>query len=581
MSGNKSRQRKYALLLVFALSMSLILGPGLSLNSYAESSKFDGTQSGWAVSELEEVFANGLSYPQIENNYSRFINREEFAVIAVKLFEKLGGTVPTVGANPFIDTSNPEILKAYAIGIVNGRTDTTFAPGDNITRQEITLMIYRALRIFNPDMDVSLGTSFPFNDASSIASWALEAMKFAYKNGIMAGTGDGKIEPLANTTREQAMILLKRTFLKYEPDSILVEPPLPEEPEEPEVPEVSEEPEGTSESIEISVNPGLLDKSINKTLLGTIINTPALDALRDYFVAQNRGTVGFPLKTSDSSLKGLQYLGRGYNGVTGYYADVKSVSEYYILDINKLLADGRIQKIDANYSISEFASGSDLETYYRSLSEAHNLDQGSLLFRGSSQIKENTMEGSEVSNKRASIIFEAPQYGVYISDLGFNLADYLNPSFLIELKNADPVQLFKKYGTHVLRSIRMGGRLEYSTYASSRYTLGMSDFEKDTKASFNALFASAGLSVSTSSSSVSETFKNEASSRIYAYPAYGSFEMNPSEFSNWFNYSLSNPSISGFGNDPLVPIYTLAPTEARRNQLKAAYETYLNDRRGW
>ena len=72
-------------------------------------------------------------------------------------------------------------------------------------------MILRALNVSVQGLDTSAG-EFPFKDAGKIASWALDAMKFAYKNGIMKGLSAETIDPLSNTPREQAIILLLRTY---------------------------------------------------------------------------------------------------------------------------------------------------------------------------------------------------------------------------------------------------------------------------------------------------------------------------------------------------------------------------------
>jgi hypothetical protein len=40
-------------------------------------------------------------------------------------------------------------------------------------------------------------------------------MKFAYRNGIMKGLSAETIDPLSNTPREQAIILLLRTYKKF------------------------------------------------------------------------------------------------------------------------------------------------------------------------------------------------------------------------------------------------------------------------------------------------------------------------------------------------------------------------------
>ncbi len=99
-------------------------------------------------------------------------------------------------------------------------------PAEKITRQEICVMIFRALDASLPSLDKDISGPFPFADSGQIASWAIDAMKFAYKNVIMKGTPDNKIAPLSNTTREQAIALLNRTYVKYRTSvTPVVQPP--------------------------------------------------------------------------------------------------------------------------------------------------------------------------------------------------------------------------------------------------------------------------------------------------------------------------------------------------------------------
>ncbi|MEI7884135.1 MAG: S-layer homology domain-containing protein [Clostridia bacterium] len=175
---------------------------------------FDGTQSKWAEPELSTAYTNTLTYNDIMNNYTQKINREEFCTIVVKLYEKLSGLQAGVTSNPFTDATNPEILKAYKLGIVNGTSTTTFSPNANITRQEVCVMILRCLNLALPSLNSATSGSLPFSDTSKINTWAKAAMLFCYENSIIKGSGS-TISPLDNTTREQGISLLLRTFEKY------------------------------------------------------------------------------------------------------------------------------------------------------------------------------------------------------------------------------------------------------------------------------------------------------------------------------------------------------------------------------
>jgi hypothetical protein len=173
---------------------------------------YDGTQSGWAEPELNLAYQAGLTYPAIMSNFQRQITREEFCTIAVLLYEKLTGEIAQPGINPFVDTSNPDIVKAYNLGIVRGVSEDRFAPLNNITRQEMCVMIYRALGAAGKSTELTPGAAFPFTDAGQIATWAINEVKFCYQKEIMRGTSPTTISPTVNTPREQAIVLIKRTF---------------------------------------------------------------------------------------------------------------------------------------------------------------------------------------------------------------------------------------------------------------------------------------------------------------------------------------------------------------------------------
>ena len=177
--------------------------------------ELDGTQSAWAEGELALAHQHGLTFPAIMNQYGRPITREEFCTIAVKLYEQVSGLVAVPGSDPFEDTDNPEVLKAYALGIVQGISATQFAPYNNITRQEMCVMIYRALAAAGKDVSLPPPSAFTFSDAGSIAPWAINEVRYCNYHGIMRGYTDNTIRPLLNTPREQAIVLVWRTFDEF------------------------------------------------------------------------------------------------------------------------------------------------------------------------------------------------------------------------------------------------------------------------------------------------------------------------------------------------------------------------------
>ena len=85
------------------------------------------------------------------------ITREEFAELAVQLYEKsTGKAILVTKANPFTDTTSQQILKAYQAGITAGTFETTFSPDTLISREQCATMLYRAIKAIAPNADYSI-----------------------------------------------------------------------------------------------------------------------------------------------------------------------------------------------------------------------------------------------------------------------------------------------------------------------------------------------------------------------------------------------------------------------------------------
>lgn len=173
--------------------------------------------SSWAVPEISEAVKLKLTTDRVMKNYTSDLTREEFCELAVKLYEAVSGkTAAPVSPNPFTDTTNTELLKAYELGITNGVSASLFGPSRSITRQEICVMIGRTLKAAIPEKDFKVTLTEKFTDESDIADWALESVRLCFQEEIMKGTGLGNISPKANTTKEQGILLIKRAYENYQ-----------------------------------------------------------------------------------------------------------------------------------------------------------------------------------------------------------------------------------------------------------------------------------------------------------------------------------------------------------------------------
>ena len=124
---------------------------------------------------------------------------------------------PDVSAKaPFTDLEQnwykTPINWAYEKGVVKGMTNTTFAPEEKVTREQIAVMMYRYAEGKKQDVSQRKKIS-SFSDAKKVSSWTKEAMEWAYAEGLITGNSiNGKVllDPQGNATRAQIATILMR-----------------------------------------------------------------------------------------------------------------------------------------------------------------------------------------------------------------------------------------------------------------------------------------------------------------------------------------------------------------------------------
>ncbi len=163
--------------------------------------------SDWAKPELDRAAGYGLIPDILKNaDMTKPITREEFAELSVLLYEKVSGDmIIPISPNPFTDTLNPQILRAFKIGITTGTSATTFSPNVLINREQCATILYRAIKAITPNADYNIAGIADFPDQKYISDWAVEGTKYMSKLGIIKGDEKGNFMPKATTTAQEAM----------------------------------------------------------------------------------------------------------------------------------------------------------------------------------------------------------------------------------------------------------------------------------------------------------------------------------------------------------------------------------------
>ncbi|MBQ9920796.1 MAG: S-layer homology domain-containing protein [Clostridia bacterium] len=100
---------------------------------------------------------------------------------------------------------------AAAEGIVNGYSETEFAPDDSITREQIATIMHRYASYKEYDVSAGENTSLlAYNDHADISDYAVEAMQYASGTGLIRGKTESTLNPADFATRAEIAAILHR-----------------------------------------------------------------------------------------------------------------------------------------------------------------------------------------------------------------------------------------------------------------------------------------------------------------------------------------------------------------------------------
>ncbi|WP_246608918.1 sugar-binding protein [Paenibacillus agaridevorans] len=159
----------------------------------------------WALEAIRELAArqiiNGMSASTFAPG--REITRAEFAALLVRaigLAEVSGSTFADVKPDAWYAGVVGAAAKA---GLINGQGNNRFAPTAAITREEMAVILKRALE-WQRKQAIQASEAHSFADDAQISSWAREATKALAELGIMIGRSNNNFVPQAPVNRAEA-----------------------------------------------------------------------------------------------------------------------------------------------------------------------------------------------------------------------------------------------------------------------------------------------------------------------------------------------------------------------------------------
>lgn len=166
----------------------------------------------WSYSDIAYVYVAGLMNGTSATKFAPTVAASR-AMIVTTLYRM--EKEPTVsGSVTFKDVKagmwyTKGVLWASKNGIVKGYSDTKFGPDDNVTREQLALILYRYAQYKNMDVSARADLS-EFSDSGKVASWAQDAMSWANAEGLITGTDKNELLPQGVATREQVAAILHR-----------------------------------------------------------------------------------------------------------------------------------------------------------------------------------------------------------------------------------------------------------------------------------------------------------------------------------------------------------------------------------
>lgn len=165
----------------------------------------------WYAEYVSYLAGKGIVNGKTENTFApdAQITRAEFVKIIAGV---AGADISGSAASGFSDVASdawyaPYVAWGVKNGIINGTSATTFNPNGNITREDMATIIkrYTDFAKFTLPTDTAAAD---FSDSAQISSYAADAVKAMQQANIINGKGDNTFAPKDNATRAEACKML-------------------------------------------------------------------------------------------------------------------------------------------------------------------------------------------------------------------------------------------------------------------------------------------------------------------------------------------------------------------------------------
>lgn len=180
----------------------------------------DISERAWAVPAIEKMASKNFIVGKEKGKFApdEKCTRADFTIVLTKM---LGVDNETPDSSAYSDVDSEAYFSKYVgvakkLNITAGESNNNFFPKNNITREEVMAMVYKALAYKGVSMNNDTSILNSYVDASQIAPEYKEAVAGLLSIKAVNGTSDNTIDPKASITRAQMAVLMNNFYGKIE-----------------------------------------------------------------------------------------------------------------------------------------------------------------------------------------------------------------------------------------------------------------------------------------------------------------------------------------------------------------------------
>ncbi len=179
----------------------------------AKSMPFTDVNTGdWFYNDVQYVYENGLMNGVSDTEFApnETITRGMFVTILYRMNGE-----PSIGTSTFADVPSDAyyanaVAWANANGIVKGYSDTEYAPDDAVTREQAAAILFRYATYKGESPTGAWAIRLDYPDLAEISDWAIEGVMFCTMKDVMAGRDSGEFDPQSDITRAEGAAVFER-----------------------------------------------------------------------------------------------------------------------------------------------------------------------------------------------------------------------------------------------------------------------------------------------------------------------------------------------------------------------------------